>query len=50
MGNWAQIAPLLPGRTRDQCRKRWENTLDPDIKAGTFTAEEVRLPKNIIDF
>jgi hypothetical protein len=49
-GSWKQIATLLPGRTARQCKQRWENTLNPGIKAGLWTAEEVSLPKNVIDF
>jgi hypothetical protein len=41
---WARIATiLLPGRTGFQCQIRWDKTLNPDIKAGTWTAEEVSL-------
>jgi myb proto-oncogene protein len=27
--NWVAVATLVPGRTRDQCRERWVNTVDP---------------------
>ncbi|KAJ9048130.1 hypothetical protein DSO57_1038104 [Entomophthora muscae] len=30
-GNWAQVYPLVPGRTDVQCRERWVNTLDPKL-------------------
>jgi hypothetical protein len=33
--DWAAIAVLVPGRTKDQCRNRWHNVLDPSI---TLTA------------
>ena len=41
---WADIASaLLPGRTGPQCKQRWERTLDPNIKSGKWTKEEVSL-------
>jgi myb proto-oncogene protein len=39
-GNWAAVAALVPGRTNTQCRRRWDETLDPDINAGKWTVEE----------
>jgi S-ribosylhomocysteine lyase LuxS involved in autoinducer biosynthesis len=27
--NWVAVATLVPGRTDEQCRKRWTRTLDP---------------------
>jgi hypothetical protein len=29
--NWKEIAALVPGRTKSQCRKRWHNVLKPSI-------------------
>jgi hypothetical protein len=29
--NWDAIAKLVPGRAKNQCRKRWQNALDPNI-------------------
>jgi hypothetical protein len=29
--DWVAITALVPGRTRDQCRKRWYGVLDPNI-------------------
>jgi hypothetical protein len=46
---WTKIATLLPDRTARQCMERLKNTLNPDIKAGTWTAEEVSF-MNVIDF
>jgi len=37
---WSQIAEMLPGRLGKQCRERWFNHLDPDIKKGNWTPEE----------
>jgi len=37
---WALIARCIPGRTGKQCRERWMNNLDPNLKTGSFTKEE----------
>ena len=34
------IAEHLPGRVGKQCRERWFNHLDPDIKKGDWTPDE----------
>jgi hypothetical protein len=40
--SWAKIsATLLPSRTGKQCGERWEETLNPDVKTGPWTEEEV---------
>jgi hypothetical protein len=40
--SWTQMAAaLLPGRTGPQCLRRWERTLNPEIKAGPWTRDEV---------
>jgi hypothetical protein len=49
--NWKAIAAFVPGRTRDQCRKRWQDTLGSNIDpatalAGKWTADE---DKNLSD-
>jgi hypothetical protein len=33
--NWVEIAALVPGRTRSQCRSRWKEALDPGIDQVT---------------
>ena len=33
-------ASHLPGRIGKQCRERWFNHLDPDIKKGDWTPDE----------
>ncbi|PRP82020.1 myb transcription factor [Planoprotostelium fungivorum] len=38
--NWAQVRLHVPGRTDLQCRERWSNILDPDLKFDTWTEEE----------
>jgi len=38
--SWAAVAERIEGRTSKQCRERWFNHLDPNIKRGNYTAEE----------
>ncbi|KAB5519906.1 hypothetical protein DKX38_024225 [Salix brachista] len=37
---WSVIAKALPGRIGKQCRERWHNHLNPDIKRDAWTLEE----------
>ncbi|GAV69455.1 Myb_DNA-bind_6 domain-containing protein [Cephalotus follicularis] len=37
---WSVIAKALPGRIGKQCRERWHNHLNPDIKKDAWTLEE----------
>ncbi|KAL9247109.1 hypothetical protein vseg_020574 [Gypsophila vaccaria] len=37
---WSVIAKSLPGRIGKQCRERWHNHLNPDIKKDAWTSEE----------
>eukprot|EP00300_Choanocystis_sp_HF-7_P042446 c9197_g1_i1.p1 GENE.c9197_g1_i1~~c9197_g1_i1.p1 ORF type:complete len:464 (+),score=95.93 c9197_g1_i1:66-1394(+) len=37
---WSQIASHLEGRVGKQCRERWRNHLDPNIRRDIFTPEE----------
>eukprot|EP00775_Hariotina_reticulata_P002069 gene2069-2389_t len=37
---WSLISSYLPGRIGKQCRERWHNHLNPDIKKHDWTAEE----------
>lgn len=37
---WSVIAAQLPGRIGKQCRERWFNHLDPEIKKGDWSTEE----------
>lgn len=41
--NWSQIAKHLPGRIGKQCRERWLNHLNPDIRQDNWTHEEDRV-------
>ena len=38
--NWQQVANCLEGRTGQQCLHRWQKTLNPRIRRGTWTPEE----------
>jgi hypothetical protein len=38
--NWNLIADELKNRTPKQCRERWHNHLNPDIRKGAFSPEE----------
>jgi myb proto-oncogene protein len=40
---WSQIAQHLPGRIGKQCRERWHNHLNPDIRKDAWTKEEDEL-------
>uniref|UniRef100_K3X554 Uncharacterized protein n=1 Tax=Globisporangium ultimum (strain ATCC 200006 / CBS 805.95 / DAOM BR144) TaxID=431595 RepID=K3X554_GLOUD len=42
-GRWAVIASYLPGRNGKQCRERWHNQLNPDIKKDSWSPDEDRL-------
>uniref|UniRef100_A0A7N0TXD3 Uncharacterized protein n=1 Tax=Kalanchoe fedtschenkoi TaxID=63787 RepID=A0A7N0TXD3_KALFE len=37
---WSLIAKALPGRIGKQCRERWHNHLNPEIKRDSWTLEE----------
>ena len=37
---WSEIAKNLPGRIGKQCRERWHNHLNPDIKRESWADEE----------
>ena len=41
---WSAIAKHLPGRLGKQCRERWHNQLDPSVKKGPWSDEEVHCP------
>jgi myb proto-oncogene protein len=41
-GHWTKIAEKLPGRAGRQCRERWFNHLAPDVRKGSWTADEDR--------
>ncbi|TMW65942.1 hypothetical protein Poli38472_003707 [Pythium oligandrum] len=37
---WSLIAMHLPGRVGKQCRERWHNHLNPNVRKDAWTAEE----------
>lgn len=41
--HWFQVAKVLPGRTDDQCAKRWRENLDPSISRTPWTKEDDEL-------
>jgi hypothetical protein len=40
LSDWLEVAKRVDGRTAKQCRERWQNHLNPDLKMGPFTAAE----------
>ena len=40
---WTEIARQIPGRIGKQCRERWHNHLNPQIKKEDWTIEEDRI-------
>ncbi|XP_038052846.1 myb-related protein A-like isoform X2 [Patiria miniata] len=40
---WSLISKFLTGRTGKQCRERWHNHLNPDIKKSAWTQDEDRI-------
>jgi hypothetical protein len=38
--NWSTLAMKIPGRKGKQCRERWQNQLDPDVRKGPWSEEE----------
>lgn len=37
---WSQCAEFIKGRSGKQCRERWFNTLNPEVKKGNWSPEE----------
>lgn len=44
---WSVIASHLPGRIGKQCRERWHNHLNPDIRKDAWSPEEDALLINL---
>jgi hypothetical protein len=40
---WSEIAFYIPGRVGKQCRERWLNHMDPDVKKTEWTPEEDKI-------
>lgn len=43
LGNWAEVALKLPGRTSKQCRERWCHHLSPNVNKSKFTDIEDKM-------
>lgn len=41
--HWGKCAKLIKQRTGEQCIKHWKNNLNPELKKGQWTSEEVLL-------
>lgn len=41
--HWNKIAEHVAGRIGKQCRERWHNSLNPDLKRGPWTEEEKQI-------
>lgn len=37
---WTKVAPLIPGRTAKDCRKRWTSGLNSTVARGCWSQEE----------
>lgn len=46
--SWKIIANHMPGRSARQCRERWRNYLDPEIRNDPWTVEEDELLSRLI--
>ena len=40
---WTLCSERIPGRSGKQCRERWFNTLDPDVKKGDWQESEDKI-------
>jgi myb proto-oncogene protein len=41
--NWKVVAEYFPGKSAKQCRQRWHNHLNPEIKRSAWSPEEDRI-------
>lgn len=46
---WSQLAAMVPGKSKAQCRDRWFYTVDPSINWGAFTEEEDTALMKLVD-
>jgi hypothetical protein len=51
--NWGAIAALIPGRTKESCRTRWHQALDPSIgrengRSGAWAEDEDNMLKHAV--
>ena len=40
---WGQVSSRLGLRTSKQCRERWRNHLDPQLRKGAWAVEEQKI-------
>ena len=40
LNNWSKVASLFPRKTAKQCKARWQEWLNPNIKKTDWTREE----------
>ncbi len=40
---WSKVCQFVPGRSQSQCRERYLNVLNSDLKKGPFTMDEDRV-------
>jgi hypothetical protein len=45
---WEELARLIPGRSARQCRERWYDHLDPDMKHIEWTAAEDKIISDVV--
>jgi len=43
MTKWSDISNILTGRIGEHVKERWFNALDPSIKKGAWTWEEIEI-------
>jgi hypothetical protein len=47
--NWIKIQQHIPGRTDVQCRERWCNIINPELKNDPWTSEEDERLKRAVE-
>ena len=40
---WSKVCQFVPGRSQSQCRERYLNVLNSDLKKGPFSKDEDRV-------
>ena len=48
-GGWIEIATRIPGRTNEQCYKRWNGYINPKIKKGKWSSKEDELLRETVE-
>jgi hypothetical protein len=47
--DWVHVAACMGSRNARQCRERWRNYLDPELRRDEWTAQEDQLLKQLFD-